>query len=235
MTPIVSGTTTERIVRTAIATLIFSGYSCWLLWDGYVSYPQQNIRSAFTNKIGVEPPDPLPVSDPKLTADVVEAIPKGTTVDLVKNQWGEPHFEHQNKLYYFGEAGFAVIQVGRSKVAELRWNEGPRYKQLDITLQRIFGFSLIPVGLGFLIQLFRVLRTRVELNDQGLHIRGRPLISFDDICSISMPDPDSKSSSVGMHYQHGDEEKTVKLDPYVVKKLPEMIKIIQDKLDLRNV
>ncbi len=235
MTTIVSGTTTERIIRTAIATLIFSGYSCWLLWDGYVSYPQQNIRAAFINKIGVELPDPLPVSDPKLTADVIEAIPQGTTVDIIKNQWGEPHFEHQNKLYYFGEAGFAMIQVGRSNVAELRWNEGPRYKQLDITLQRIFGFSLIPVGLGFLIHLVRVLRTRVELNDQGLHIRSRPLILFEDIRSISKPDPDGKSSSVGLHYHPGGEEKIVNLDPYVVKKLPEIIKIIQDKLDLRNV
>lgn len=230
MTPIVSGTTTERIVRTAFAAVLFSGYSAWLLWDGYVSYPKQNIHSALINKIGVEPPDPLPVSDSKITADYFETLPKNATLDVIKEQFGEPHFKHQQKLYYFGEAGFMTVQVGRSNVADLRWSEGPRYRQLDLTLQRIFGLGLIPIGLGFLIQLVRVIRTRVELNDQGLLIRGQPLISYDHIRSVTEPDPNSKSSSIELIYDQDGSEKIVKLDPYVVKKLPEIIKIIREKL-----
>lgn len=237
MQPIVSGTTTERIIRTAILAVLFSGYSVWLLRDGYITYPQANLRSTLENKIGVPLQGKLPVVDTKLTAKTVEKIPQNSSFDVLKEQLGEPHLKHHEQYYYFGEAGYLSVQVNANKKAFYRWNPGPLYKSIDITMQRVFGIALIPVGLGLFFQFFRVIRTRVELSDVGLKVRGKPLIPIDQILFVVTPDLNKTKKSddkIRIHYNQNDEEKILLMDAYVVKELPAMIETIQKQIDQRG-
>lgn len=237
MQPIISGTTTERIIRTAILAILFSGYSVWLLRDGYITYPLANLQSTLKNKIGVDLKGNLPVVDTKLTASTVEQIPQNSSFDAMKKLLGEPHLKHHEQYYYFGEAGFLSVQVNASKKISYRWNPGPLYKPIDITMQRVFGISLIPVGLGLLFQFIRVIRTRVELSDAGLLVRGKPLIPMDQILFVVTPDTDKTKKSddkIRIHYNKNDEEKILLMDAYVVKELPAMIETIQKQIDQRD-
>ncbi len=235
MQPIVSGTTKERIIRTTILAILFSGYSAWLLWDGYITYPRANLRSALKNRIGVELQQ-LPVVDPQLTAERVKTIPQNSKIDLVRNQLGEPHLKHNHQWYYFGEAGYLSIQVDANKKAFYRWMPGPLYRSIDIRLQRILGIGLLPVGFGMIIQLVRVLRTRVALSKDGLLIRGRPLIPTEDIQFIVTPDADKNKSAnkARVHYTRNGEEKILLLDAYVVKELPAILEAMQKQIDQRK-
>ena len=56
MEPIHSGTTWERIIRTALLTFLVLGYAAYSLWDGYVAYPSVNVEAVFVGKLGMDRP-----------------------------------------------------------------------------------------------------------------------------------------------------------------------------------
>ena len=66
MHPIISRTTTERIVRATLAALLINGFAIAFLWDGYVGYSRKNVE-ALVQSLGLDPKQP-PVIDEKLTA-----------------------------------------------------------------------------------------------------------------------------------------------------------------------
>ena len=67
MEPIHCGTTTERIVRTTILTVLLVGCSLWCFWDGQYRYPRRNLEALKENLT------PVPVTPPEINRNVTEA------------------------------------------------------------------------------------------------------------------------------------------------------------------
>jgi len=81
MEPIVSGTTTERIVRTALLALLFSVFSGMFFHDGLIAYPRENME-VVVKALGVAVPDPSPALSKTIDADSAALASQG---DLVRD------------------------------------------------------------------------------------------------------------------------------------------------------
>jgi len=225
MEPIVSGTTTERMIRTLLIALLACGYSAWSLWDGYVAYPRANVESAIRDKIGAAVPSPVPAIDPTLTSLSVSERLRRTTAGDSSDGFGSASLSHGGKQYYFGHGGYVEAEAAGGRLTKAQWNDGPKHSAADLAFQRVIGFGLAPVGLVLLIQFVRALFTRAELSDAGLKLRGRALIPFDQIRSV-------RSSKPGVHevvYEWNGRERVVRLDDFVLKAAPEMVRTIRER------
>ncbi len=216
MPSIESGTTTERIVRTAVLTVLLGAYSAWSLWDGYVTYPRANLVSVLANKLGVEAPDPLPMIHPQLTARVGERIADGNAArQVVADLGGEP-LRHDGKVYCFGPSGYLAVVEGDAGTAAFEWAPAGVYSAKDLLWQKTVGFGLAPLALAFVVQLVRVLATRVTLTAAGLAVGRRAPIPFDAMTGLR-GDQYARTGCVTLEYTTAGRPHRVKLDAYVVK------------------
>ena len=219
-----SGTTPERLFRTTVITLLVCGYSGWSLWDGYVAYPRTNVESALRNKIGVMILKTLPVSDRKLTADRAGGGQTGEPLSAVVARLGQPSFRHKDFAYYFGHGGYLAIELAGDRVVKHEWTPGPQFRPIDLAIQKTIGFALLPVGLAFLVHLFRVITTRATLTDTGLKVQGRPLIPYDamtDLASVK-----GKIGCFDLRYDGDGRSKTLHLDDYVLRQVKAIVREI---------
>jgi hypothetical protein len=224
MQPIISGTTTERIIRTALVTLLFGGYSAWSLWDGYVGYPQANVETALRDKIGVTDATLPPIRD-DLSARSPEDVEIGATQAQVIQRLGDPGLVHEGSLYYFGPAGYVAIKLQGGQVSEAAWVEGPAHGPSSIGFQKLIGFVMLPLGLGFLIHFGRVVITRATLTDEGLKVGGRSRVPWDAIKELR----EAGTGRYDVIFRHGDREGIVRLDDYILAKTPAMVEAIRER------
>jgi hypothetical protein len=218
MEPIHSGTTVGRIGRTVLLVILVCGYSVWSLVDGYVSWPRRNVESVLTTKLGLEIPDPLPVINPKITSGRTSEISEGEPLNEAVARIGCEPLQHKGTAYCFGYGGFVQMETLGGLVKSREWVDGPNYPPTDLRVQKIIGFGLLPVGLVCLIQLIRVLTTRVSLTEGGLKVRGRPLIPFDAMTGFRAgKDAGLPRGIVVLDYTLDERAASVRLDNYVVK------------------
>ena len=231
MQPIHSGATKERIVRTALLAIMILGCAAWFLRDGYFTYPRANVEAVLETKLGVTPPDPLPTIDPRFTARFDPGIsggePPETLEEVISRLGGKPYRppNSDNVAYYFGVVGSLelVAQTDQSVVAS--WTDGPIHGASDIQWQRWIGFGICPIGLALLVQLIRVLKTRVSLTDDGLRLGGKGVIPFDAMTGISA-DRYRKAGDVDLKYSLGSKPLSVRLDNYAIKEFPAILTAI---------
>jgi hypothetical protein len=230
MEPIHSGTTTGRILRNAALLLLVGGYSAWSLVDGYITYPKANVESAMRTQLGIEPPDPLPVINAQLTAEKVTGIVAGDSLDAATSRFGVAPFRHDDAAYYFGRGGFARLQVVNGTVSQAEWLDGPDYSATDLFFQRAVGFILVPVTLLLILQFVRVMRTRASLTDEGLAVRGKPVIPFEAMTGIRTGRAARLPTGVAvLDYELDDRAGSVRLDSYVVKEQPAILAAIRER------
>lgn len=176
--------TLERIVRNGIVTAMLIGFAGWSFYDGYVKYPNDNLKQSREQL----PPD-LQASariNPRVDEIKAQTFKKGNTLDDIVNAFGPPDWrgdynKKQDKVIWFGRSGALVAHVdnlGLTKLVE--WKSG-KHKETDLHLQKMMGIVLAPLGLFMLIRLIAMSVRGAKFSDEGLTPSGRKLITFDSM------------------------------------------------------
>jgi len=232
MEPIISGTTTERIVRATLVTAMLCGAAIWFLWDGYVSYARENVQQLLQT-LGLDADQELSV-DPGLTdaraRELEASIPVGSSHDDLKAALGPPSLTHKDQVYYLGPGGHLRITIERGSVAAVEWAKGIHWESSQAH-QRWLGYVLAIFGLVFLVRLFRVVTTRVSLTEGGFLIRGHPEIPFAAMKSLR-PESSGKVGLVDLEYDIDGRKGVIRLDDYVIREYDHMLNAICEKTGL---
>ncbi|MEE9296112.1 MAG: hypothetical protein V3W34_14295 [Phycisphaerae bacterium] len=237
MTPIVSPTTTDRIVRTVGLTAMFAVFSGWFLYDGFVGYPNENLTKA------VESLDPVPEELPPINPAITKAATADFTGDLkrqqlswadITSQLGRPGWESvdQSEIRYFGPGGVLRISLSGDRAQDGRYVPGHN-DDIELVWQKLLGAVMLPVALGMILQLIRVLTTKVVLTDQALILRARPPIPFDAMKAIDAGKL-RKRGSLDLHYSYNEKQKKVRLDDYVIRDFRPIVAEICNRCNFEN-
>jgi hypothetical protein len=234
MQSIVSGPSTERVVRTLLLILLIDGFTIAYLWDGYVGYARRNANE-LVRLLGF-PADAAPPINSSLTAGeaqrIAQTIKAGDELSAVTAVLGRPSLEHGGDAYFLGPGGWLKVQLTGSRIASAAWTSGPKTES-DQQWQRWIGYALAVGGLIVAIRLALVLTTRLTLSDDGLWIRGRRLVPFDAITALRA-DPAGRSGCVEIEYSLDGRLQRVGLDRYVYKRLPEIVAAICERKGFSN-
>lgn len=230
MAVIQSGTTVERIVRAGLVTVLTLGFSLAFLYDAYVGYPRAN-AAALATSLGLEQSNGT-VINRKVTANeckrIARALKDGIADQLVSSL-GKASFTHESFDYYVGRGGHLRTKTTGAHVTDAAWREAS-HTESDLIWQAWIGYTLGAVGVLMLAQLVRVATTRVVLSADGLKVRGRSVIPRSAITRI-VSDQFEKTGQVEIEYSMDGYDGRVRLDAYVVKKLPLIVEEIQRQLE----
>jgi hypothetical protein len=235
MEPIRSGTTTERILRTAILTALFVGYSVWCFRDGYYTYPRHNAERLKENLTPV--PEATPEFNRKVTKakvvslhDRVKQDKQQVTEEELLALLGEPTTREEQTWFFFGPGGMGRITLQDGLVRKAKWTAGQK-KESDLFTQFLMGGVTGALGLVMILQFLRVLTTRIELTDVGLKVNsqggrrwgGSPLVPFEAMTALNTKDY-KKKGWVEVAYKQADgTEGTASLNDYVHRAFPEVV------------
>lgn len=234
MQSIVSGTSTERVVRTLLLMLLIDGFTVAYLWDGYVGYAKQNSEE-FIRLLGL-PIDAAPSTNASLTEGLAQRIalevPPGSELSTVASIVGEPSLEHGGDAYYLGPGGWLKVQMTGSRVASIAWTNGPK-SESDQQWQRWIGYGLAFGGLLAAVRFAMVIATRMTLSDEGLKVGNRSLIPFESM-TVLRADPKGGTACVELEYSLDGKLHRARLDRYVFKRLPEIVASICEQKGFAN-
>ena len=234
METIISGTTTERIVRAALLAVFVNVSAVAFLWDGYVGYAHDN-GEELARLLGVDP-SVVPEANRELTRErgrtIAEEAKPGTDFVAATSTLGEPTLMHGNGAYYVGPGGWLHVARDGQRVVSAAWIDGKR-SESDQQWQRWIGYFLAVLGHIATANLMRVLRARAILSDDGLLLRGRRLIRWDDITDLRT-DPSDKDGQVELTFSDGGKPRVLRLNDYVYKALPSIADAIRERKQLGN-
>lgn len=233
MQSIVSGPSTERVVRTLLLMLLIDGFTVAYLWDGYVGYARQNANE-LVRLLGL-PSGASPPINSTLTASegqrLAQAVRAGDELSVVTAVLGRPNLEHGGDAYFLGPGGWLKVQLAGSRIASAAWTSGPKTES-DQQWQRWIGYALAVVGLIVAVRLALVLITRLTLLDDGL-LRGKQLIPLEAITALRA-DPAGRLGCVEIEYSLDGRLLRASLDRYVFKRLPEIVTAICERRGFAN-
>lgn len=226
MSGIVSGTTTERILRTLVITAMLTVFSAWFLYDGYVTWPRDNLEKAVEALSPV--PDELPTINTAITGSAArqfktELDAKRATGDRLtrkdlNDRLGQPGWQDTDegviRCLYFGPAGVMEVQVRGDLLTGVTYDEAMK-DEAELIMQKVLGYGLLPLAVAMIFQTVRVVTTKIVLSDQGLQFRGRPVIPFEAMTSLDTANY-SKKGYVDLVYSLGGKSKKVRLDQYII-------------------
>lgn len=231
---IVSGTSTERVVRTLLLMLLIDGFTIAYLWDGYVGYAQQN-ASELARLLGLPSDAPLPING-SLTANEAQRLARdvkpGGELSTITSALGQPSLKHDSDAYFLGPGGWLKVQMTGDRIVSVAWSNGPKTES-DQQWQRWIGYALAVGGLIVAVQLALVLTTRLSLTDEGLWLRRQRLIPFDAITALRA-DPGGRSGCVELEFSLDGSLQHMRLDQYVYKRLPEIVAAICERRGFPN-
>jgi len=233
MQKIVSGTSTERAVRTLSLMLLIDAFTVAYLWDGYVGYARQNGQE-LVRLLGL-PADVAPSINSRLTAieaqRFTQAAKTGDELSSITSVLGQPSLEQAGDAYFLGPGGWLKVQLKGGRIASAAWTSGPKTES-DQLWQRWIGYALAVGGLIVALRLALVLATRLTVSDDGL-LRGKQLIPFDAITAVRA-DPAGRSGCVEIEYSLDGRLQRIGLDRYVYKRLPEIVAAICEQKGFPN-
>ncbi|MGD2108727.1 MAG: hypothetical protein PVI86_04985 [Phycisphaerae bacterium] len=217
MEPIISRTTTERILRTTLVTVLVCVGGIWFLWDGYVGYERDNARQLLRT-LGLDPDQAVRV-DGELTREnaeaLVERFRKGASYGDLESSCGAPSIKKADQAFYLGPGGHLVVSIDGGQVGAIEWVEGV-HSEASQALQRLLGYVLGVVGVFMLVRFVDVVTTRVTVTDAGLTIRGHPTIPFSDMKALRA-DASGKVGLVDLEYDREGKKSVARLDDYVIQ------------------
>lgn len=244
MNPIVSPTTTERIVRTLVITGMVGVFSIWFLYDGFVNWPQSNLEKAVQS---LQPaPETLPEINASVTVDLAESLEaerrrkhatgERLTRGDIDGRFGKAGWnglrQGITESRYFGPGGTLVIQFNGDLVHGVSFEKGSR-DEAELFVQKVLGFGLLPVTLLMLGQVVRVVSTRAILDQHGLKLRGRRPISIESMRSLDATDFERKGI-IDLRYETAGRERVLRLDSYVYRDLRALVSGICDRCGFSN-
>jgi len=234
MKPIISGTTTERMLRSGLVALLISVFAGWYLYDGFVGYPRANL-AALLSLLGREGAAPPPI-DPAVTAEAarqeVAVLERGGDPEEVYRRRGPPSLQHEMHVYYVGPGGYLRFEIERGRIVRPEWVPGA-HSETDLRWQKVIGFGLAAVALILVARFLIVVTTRAALSEAGLKAPGRPLIPWEAMRAVSA-DEFGRTATAEITYADGERTATARLDGYVIARLPEIIAEICEEKGLPN-
>lgn len=231
-----SGSSTQRLVRSGLTTILVIGFAGMYLWDGFGGYARKNVEEFLASQ-GL-PTSPLPVIDPQLTSAVAGekiAVIRRTprmTPDEVKSSLGAPALTKESDWYYFGPGGRIKVRSEPGSDVTAEWQPAGK-TETDILWQQYIAYVLCVAGIVLAIRLVSVLTFSVAVDEQGLRIKNRPAIGFANIKRVDARDF-AATGRVDFHYQEGTTTSVLRLDDYVVKHLREIVGAVCEKANLEN-
>lgn len=222
------------MIRTTVPLLFVVAAASVFLYDGFVGYPLDN-ATKFVESLGLSD-GADPVVNPELTADRGQALaarfPNGAALDELKGEVAGTPVEHGRDTYFVGPGGQLHVRHVAGRIEQIGWVDGT-HSETDITLQRWLGYGLIVLGLGFVGQLIRVLRTRVCVSDSGLQIGGAAVIPFESMKMLRYREP-GLTGEMALEYATGERTNVVVLDRYVIRHFDEIITAICERAGLSH-
>lgn len=228
MLPITSGTSTERIVRTLLLSLMVDIFAVYFLYDGYVGYPRANARQ-LVKLLGVPASEP-PASNQTLSAErgrkLIAATRPGDPLDKLTNELGAATIRQGTSAYFLGPGGWLQVDLDGERVRTMKWFDGP-HTEADMSIQRLLGWILVVLGFAATINLVRVLSARAELAEKGLRVSGARLIPFEAITGLQQS-PTQRGVSE-LQYSIDGRAETLRLDPYLYKEARAIARAIAEQ------
>jgi hypothetical protein len=201
----------------------------YFLYDYQLGYPKKNFedaRKALIPLIGAENvPQTLPETP---TKPEVEALITQQPTDPadVRAAFGEPLFTKPGEtagetLEYFVSAyGMARVPVlyGRANLKQARWRPWEKSKE-EIRLQLYCALVAFLIGLFVLRRVYKAATLRVVIDDEGMAY-ARRRIPFENMLRLC---DYSRKGWVDLYYQHGPQERKLRIDNQKVRKFDEII------------
>lgn len=239
MEPIVSGTTTERIVRTSIMTIVITVMCVLFLKDGYISWPQKNLEKAIESLDPMPTREVWPTIDETITYSALEAFKAGwenqrvTRADVTA-QFGEPGWESPGRddVRYFGPGGVIRVSVVGDLAVQATFDPGQKAES-ELQLQKVIGFGLLGMSLVMFFQVVRVLTTKVTLGDEGLSVRSGVAIAFDQMVRFES-ERYRKKGYMDLIYNRDGKDRSVRLDDYVHGEFRPIVEAIVARCGFEN-
>jgi len=226
-----SGCPKSELIRAYLTALIVAGLGAYFLYDGYIGYPQTNLKWAIEN-LPAEPETP-PAINPNATAarhaEVERKVKEGAKLDEIRAMLGEPSFEKDDQRWFIGPGGFIELKVAGETVAESKFVKAQK-SEAQLLLQKVLGVICVPIGILLLLKAVRLGRFRVVVDERGLSITGRPAISWEAMTGLNISNYASKAWVNVEHTGGGP----VKLDGYRIDKFDELVKAICEKKDFAS-
>jgi hypothetical protein len=232
MEPIISGTTTERIVRTTLLAVLFSVGSALFFRDGLWKYPRENMEVTI-KALGVPVPDPPPVISKQINAESAALAKSGDLVRDALAKYAAAPFagttdDGETVHILFGPGGHLRIRSRALIVSSVDWVPGPKHERSSLIVQLGIGVLTGVVALVALIHLVRVLSTSISLNEEGLKIRGKPLIPWDAMKGIDA-NRYEKTGWLRLEYELSGRPGRVRLDNYWHKAFRPIVEAICER------
>lgn len=120
-----------------------------------------------------------------------------------------------------GYVNYPAENVKAREEAQAQGKEPPKppHSDLDIQLQKVIGYGLVPAGMVLLIWTFYRSRGEYRLSGDVLHVPGHPPVPLDAIRAIDQSLWQRKGIAK-IDYEVDDVKGRLKLDDYVYQRTP---------------
>lgn len=228
MTPIISGPSRQRVIRTTVVTLMVCGFAAAFIRDGHGGYARKNLHDLLAS-LG-EPADRAIRVDPTLTT--VEGVARAkriaefTSADAsqLRSTLGEPALARGDEWYYVGPAGWLKVGLRQGAPAHAEWVAAKK-SETDIQWQRWIGYALAAFAAVLLFHTVRVLTRRVRLDDSGLQIPGYQPVPLSAL-TVVRADDFQRTGRARIEMQVGGQTSIAVLDDYAVNDLGAIVAAI---------
>ena len=213
----VTGTTSARKLRSGFFVILFGVFAALFLYDGYVTYPGKNVLDLCRQLD--PPPAEIPQPRESISPSLAKVLVGEKLGDVAADErLGPPAWQNGNQMAWFGPDGSLRAVSLNGVISRAEWIRGPR----SASMQRWIGFILLAGTLGLLGNLVRVLLTRVTLDEDGLHIRGRRPIPFSEMVSMDANDLPTKGW-IDLHLERNGRKTMLRLDNYHIEEIEGMV------------
>ncbi len=200
----------------------------YFYYDYTIGYPNKNLAAAKKQLAPLVGPD----VDPKTlgetpTKTMFEELVAQQPTDLatVQDKLGKPFerkdFGDGSVVEYFASTyGMATVPsvAGRVNAAQMAWTTWAKTQE-EIKIQLYCALIAFAIGLYVLYRVYRAATLRVVIDDEGMVYAGRR-IPFDDMTRLC---DYSRKGWVDLHYQHGSQQRKLRIDNQKVRKFDEII------------
>jgi len=226
MQTITTRSTNERIIRNGLVTLMLLGYSGWSFYDGYIGYPEDNLRHAR----GELPPEfqAGATINPAITKAAIPQIKRGQQLRDAEAKLGPPAWKGKasdefNKAVWFGPGGTLILRFNDVEIiiSDMLWKDH-KHIEKDLFIQKLMGIGTGALGLYALARVLVMLFARVKLSDAGLTMASGRLIPFDAMTGWDPADYRDKGR-ITLTYQTDGREGAYVLDDYKLAAFKPMV------------
>ena len=230
-----SGCTRDRRVRVSIFLLMCAVFSAYFLYDGYIGYPNVNLKWARAALAGIKgmPEVGDLRTNPKVLLEGLKNLEVDVkldkvTVDRLTSLFGPPSYAGEEDCIYIGPASYGWFKISKGKVVAIqKIATNTEKSESDITGQKWFAALTGAIALMALVHLIRIWRARWILDEKGLKAGGR-VVPWDSMESF-MTDDYQRKGWLDLVYTLNGRSSKVRLDSFHIDRFDDIILAICER------